>query len=161
MATRGTVTEVLTKAGIMHFVKLRYGVYKEIGLNRRGKLRADILAINYKKELVVLEVKSSWSDIYNDKKWHLYIPYCDKFLFLISQHLWDTRGEDIKKLPMVSNAGVLVLDSDTGHLRSVIKSTRLKAITHQTRDEVILRMAFRGDYTKRNTRRLRIFIKED
>ena len=42
--------------------KMGFSCHYEVGLNRWGKLRADVLAFNYKRRLIVVEVKSSLAD---------------------------------------------------------------------------------------------------
>ena len=52
----------------MHMVRYGFAVYKEIGLSKGGTLRADLLCLNFKKKLVIMEVKSSTADISSDFK---------------------------------------------------------------------------------------------
>lgn len=65
-----------------------YAVAREVGLpfhvEDKGfwsKQRADFIAVNKQEEVVIVETKSCWSDFSSDKKWHKYLPSCDKFYF--------------------------------------------------------------------------------
>ena len=152
--TRTEITARLTKASIEHFVKLRFGVYKELGLTKGGTLRGDLVCINYRKKIIVVEVKSSYSDWNADSKWPIYLGFADQLIFVVPQALWDSG-----KMPIPGRgAGVMVLSEATGHLKSVVKASMLD-LDDDTRESLILRMAFRGDYTKRNVkRRTRIYL---
>jgi len=45
--------------------------------------RADLIAINSKGEIWIVEIKSSPADYLSDHKWHDYMAYCDRFYFAI------------------------------------------------------------------------------
>ncbi len=45
--------------------------------------RADLMAINAKGEIWIVEIKSSPADYLSDHKWHDYMAYCDRFYFAI------------------------------------------------------------------------------
>lgn len=156
MTTRAEVAAALKKAAVGHYVKLRYGVYTELGLARGGTFRADVIALNYRKHIVICEIKSSWADFSTDTKWITYLNFCDKFVFLFHQATWDKYGSRIRSSIAGRGAGVMVLDATTGYLRSVISASTQEF--SEDRDSLILRMAFRGDFTKRNTTRRKVFL---
>jgi len=65
----------------MQFLSLKgYKVITEFALP--NKKRVDIIALNLKKEILIIEVKSNTRDIKLDKKWKNYLKYC-----LIKDHL--------------------------------------------------------------------------
>ncbi|MEM9473337.1 MAG: MmcB family DNA repair protein [Pseudomonadota bacterium] len=45
--------------------------------------RADLIAVNAKGEIWIVEIKSSPADYLSDHKWHEYTAYCDRFYFAI------------------------------------------------------------------------------
>lgn len=45
--------------------------------------RADLIAINARGEIWIVEIKSSPADYLSDHKWHDYMEYCDRFYFAI------------------------------------------------------------------------------
>jgi len=45
--------------------------------------RADLIAVNAKGEIWIVEIKSSPADYLSDHKWHDYMAYCDRFYFAI------------------------------------------------------------------------------
>ena len=46
--------------------------------------RADLMAVSRKGELAIIEVKSGIEDYRVDRKWHEYLPYCDRFAFAVA-----------------------------------------------------------------------------
>ena len=80
--SRKFVADSLKKAGFGYFLKIGFSCFEELGVCAWGKLRADILAVNLKSEVVICEVKSSVADYTNDSKWEEYLPYCNRFFFV-------------------------------------------------------------------------------
>lgn len=76
-----------------YYAAKNYAVFKEVGLPklnssyRFGCKRADILCLNSKDEVIILETKSSWEDYKSDKKWPYYLDWCNKFYFVAGNEL--------------------------------------------------------------------------
>ena len=63
----------------MQFLSLKgYKVITEFALP--NKKRVDIIALNLKKEILIIEVKSNTRDIKLDKKWKNYLKYCNRYI---------------------------------------------------------------------------------
>lgn len=79
----------------MRFLSTKgYRVLSEFALP--NKKRVDIIGINLKKEIVIVEVKSNKSEIKLDKKWKNYLNYCNYFYFACSDKLKNFNfSEDI------------------------------------------------------------------
>lgn len=120
-------------------------------------MRADLLCLNFKKKLVIMEVKSSTSDYNTDSKWVKYLSLCDQLVFVMPELVW----HKLKDKPG-RGAGVLVLCEKTGHLKSVQRAATQEILDEETRDYLILRMAYRSaEYSKRNVkRRTRVYLSE-
>ncbi|MGG3803455.1 MmcB family DNA repair protein, partial [Metabacillus fastidiosus] len=58
--------------------------------------RADIFAFN-ESQIVILEVKVSYSDLMTDLKWEEYLPYCHDFYFFTPAELADPVSLKIKE----------------------------------------------------------------
>ena len=72
----------------MQFLSLKgYKVLSEFALP--NKKRVDIIAINLKKEIIIVEVKSNKKSIKYDKKWKNYLNYCNYFYFACNEKLQD------------------------------------------------------------------------
>jgi hypothetical protein len=65
--------------------------------------RVDVMAINRKGEILVVEVKSSVPDFRSDRKWHEYRAFCDRFAFAV--------GPDFPQELLPDDAGLIVADA--------------------------------------------------
>ena len=152
---RKAITATLTKAAVMHMARYGFAIHVEVGLARGASLRADLLCLNFKKKIVVIEVKSCYSDFSTDSKWPRMLSLCDQLVFVMPQSVWESG-----KVKPGRGVGILILDEKTGHLRSVQRAVTQEIIDEETRDYLILKMAYRSaDFTKRNvTRRTRVYL---
>ena len=101
-----------------------------VELPLRNGRRADIVALDARSRIVIVEVKSSIADFRADQKWPDYREHCDELLFAISS---DTPV-DI----MPADAGLIVADQYGAHLLRPGPAHRLPPAT---RREMLLRFA--------------------
>jgi hypothetical protein len=156
-----TTTQILERAGIGYLVKLKFSCFLELGLKRRGRRRADVIGLRMNGEIVQLEVKSGAADYNSDKKWREYLEYSHKFYFVISDtHYRSKAGDRLCGEAREEGAGVLVLSPTTGYLQAKVPARKRKMDKRIKRD-LIYRMAWRsGEFSARNTRRIKQFIEE-
>jgi hypothetical protein len=69
--------------------------------------RADLMAIDAKGGLTIVEIKVAKADLLGDCKWNDYLDYCDRFFWAVPPHLTHILEED-RYLP--SEAGLIVAD---------------------------------------------------
>jgi hypothetical protein len=69
--------------------------------------RADLMAVDPKGRLVIVEIKVSRADLVGDPKWRDYLDYCDLFFWAVPQSLCAILDDD-HFLP--GEAGLLVAD---------------------------------------------------
>lgn len=69
--------------------------------------RADLMAIDPKGQLVIVEIKVSRADLVGDGKWTDYLDYCDRFFWAVPPPLAPLLEEE-RFLP--ADAGLLVSD---------------------------------------------------
>ncbi len=69
--------------------------------------RADMMAIDGKGQLVIVEIKVSRADLLGDGKWTDYLDYCDRFYWAVPSALATILDQD-RFLPRA--AGLLVAD---------------------------------------------------
>jgi hypothetical protein len=69
--------------------------------------RADMMAIDAKGGLAIIEIKVAKSDLLGDGKWLDYLDYCDRFYWAVPPHLASIL-EDERYLPR--EAGLIVAD---------------------------------------------------
>jgi hypothetical protein len=88
--------------------------------------RADLIAINTKGEIWIVEIKSSPADYLSDHKWHDYMAYCDRFYFAIPA--------DMDPGLIDETAGLMIADAWGAEIvreacQAKLSSARRKAIT--------------------------------
>src|SRR3569833_3832456 len=69
--------------------------------------RADLMAIDAKGGLTIVEIKVAKSDLLGDGKWTDYLEFCDRFFWAVPPHLSPLLDE-ARFLP--ADAGVIVAD---------------------------------------------------
>ena len=156
-------SKVLTmqKTIARYFSNKNYAVARECGIptiktdSRTGKeyvcfyygnRRADIIAINKKKEVVIVETKSSKQDFNTDKKWKEYLRCCHKFYFAaLTEEVADHICSKLKEEGMHKQVGlILFLREPKGYW-----DTGLRFLNGARRrdcdqaDEIVMRMVFR------------------
>lgn len=61
------------------FLRNQIMVQPEVSL-RNGR-RADLMGINAKGEIIIVEIKCARGDLLGDQKWTEYLDYCDRFFW--------------------------------------------------------------------------------
>ena len=95
---RGTA-RLLSRHGIM--------VLSEVSLP--NKRRADLMGVDAKGQIVVIEIKVARGDLLGDAKWTEYLDYCDRFYWAIPEEL-DRRPLDSEAF-LPEKTGIIVADS--------------------------------------------------
>lgn len=149
-------TGALTKAAAIYWASVKkYAVFKEVGVIRRGRRRADILAVNWYGGIIIAEVKSGIADLRSDKKMHNYQGYCNAFYLVVGLDTWNLIKKKGYSLP--EGTGVLAL-GPSGILRSVKRAKRRDLSDKVVRD-TMMRMVWRSaTHTKLNTRKERVSL---
>jgi hypothetical protein len=85
--------------------------------------RADLVAMNERAEIWIIEIKSSLDDLRADQKWHEYRVHCDRLFFAFTQDLpCDVFPPD---------TGLIVADAYGAHLHCDAPEHRLPAATRK------------------------------
>ena len=77
-------TERITDAIARSYYEQGEGVLREFKL--KVKRRADLITINDKGWITIIEIKSSVADFRSDKKWNEYIEWADQFYFGVAHN---------------------------------------------------------------------------
>jgi hypothetical protein len=85
--------------------------------------RADLVALNERGEIWIVEIKSSIEDLRADQKWQDYRTHCDRLLFAFTQ---DLPCEIFPK-----ETGLIVADAYGAYLHCEAPEHRLKAPTRK------------------------------
>jgi len=155
--SRRNTTEALRRASISYLVDKGFSSHIELGLCRRGRLRADVIAVNLKGTVVLLEVKSCMADYISDSKWAKYLRYSNKMYFVFSSATYTKLKARLLLDLKNTGVGVLVLCETSGFLKAKTPAkSRAMAVSDTT--AIAVRMAWRSGESKRNTERTPVFI---
>jgi hypothetical protein len=100
--------------------------------------RADLMAVDPKGHLVIVEIKVSRADLVGDGKWRDYLDYCDRFFWAVPQALCAILDQD-HFLP--DEAGLLVADR---YDAAVWREAALKPLAPARRKAEMLHFARRA-----------------
>lgn len=116
-ASRPEVTELLMRGVCRGLGELGYATLTEftLGCGRR----ADVMGLDPRGEIVIVEVKSGLDDYRADHKWQDYMDYCDRFFFAVSAQF----PKDL--LP--AECGLLVADGFGAVIQREAPTQRLNA----------------------------------
>jgi hypothetical protein len=85
--------------------------------------RADLVALNERGEIWIVEIKSSVEDLRADQKWHEYRAHCDRLFFAFTQDL------PCEIFPV--QTGLIVADAYGAHMHCEAPEHRLPAPTRK------------------------------
>jgi len=113
----------------MQFLILKgFKVLSEFALP--NKKRVDIIAINSKKKIIIVEVKSDKNGIKNDKKWKNYLNYCNYFYFACNDKLEDFN--------LSKNIGII---QNKANSTKIIKKSKYKKLQKNKINKLIFKIA--------------------
>ena len=135
-------TAFITEAVVRYWISKRYSCHIELGLVKRGNLRADVFCLNTKSDIVITEVKSCWQDFKTDKKWFKYRPFCMRMYFAIDEALFASHGTKILEAIEGFYCGLIVIDA-TGNAAVRLKTSRMK-MKNEVLARMLIKCAWRG-----------------
>jgi hypothetical protein len=100
--------------------------------------RADMMAIDPKGSLTIVEIKVSKADLTGDSKWTDYLEYCDRFFWAVPGSLAGLLEAD-RFLP--GDAGIIVADR---YDAAVLRDAPLRQLAAARRKAELLRFARRA-----------------
>jgi hypothetical protein len=86
--------------------------------------RADLVAINDRNEIWIVEIKSSIEDLRADQKWPEYRAHCDRLFFAFLQ--------DLPREIFPEETGLIIADAYGAHLERPAPEHRLPAPTRKS-----------------------------
>lgn len=149
-------TEAITKAVVGWLVKKKYSCQIELAILPWGKRRVDVVGLNLKRDIIVIEVKQCWQDFIKDTKWSEYLPFCNVFYFGLPYDLWEARQDQILDAIYGTPAGIIVLSED-GYAY-VAHNPKRRVIDSTNKRDLIVRLAWRGGVSARTTRRYPVYL---
>lgn len=100
--------------------------------------RADLMAIDSKGGLTIVEIKVARADLVGDGKWTDYLEYCDRFFWAVPPHLAHLLEEE-RYLP--GDAGLIVADR---YDAAVVRQAAHRPLAPARRKSELLRFARRA-----------------
>jgi hypothetical protein len=129
----------------------RMAVAFEVGLCRRGRLRADVLGVNLRRNVVVIETKSGAADFRSDRKAHLYKDFCTQLYFAMDRLTYKKVKDEIQP-----GIGVMLVDPiPPGRRKYPIKVVR-RAEHRELDIEVLLDLSLRLNYRSADKTRYKV-----
>lgn len=137
-----TSTERVTRGAERLLIELGYAPMREVSLTNRR--RVDLVGLNKRGELAVVEVKSGISDFRTDSKWHEYLDYCHSFYFAVDSDFPRTLLDEEASLP--GETGIIVADAYGGEIlrqagHRKVNAARARTLVHKMARTGALRLA--------------------
>jgi hypothetical protein len=107
----------------------------------RSNRRADLMGIDAKGHLVIVEIKVSKADLLGDAKWPDYLEHCDRFYWGLAAHL--DRGCMETEAFLPERCGLIVADGYDAEILRPAATVPLNAARRKTETERLARAALR------------------
>ncbi|MFN3515841.1 MAG: MmcB family DNA repair protein [Novosphingobium sp.] len=107
----------------------------------RSNRRADLMGIDAKGHLVIVEIKVSRADLLGDGKWTDYLDHCDRFYWGLAPHLDRACLDEPPFLP--ERCGLIVADSYDAEILRPAATVPLAAARRKAEVERLARAALR------------------
>lgn len=150
---RREVTAKLLTAVTFYFVKKMYSVHREVGVERWGARRLDVLCMDYRTNTVAVEIKSCLADFRTDKKWRNYLKGpVNQMYFCFPQSVIESRKfSEIKDELKSEGVGILALGAN-GRIR-VMQNAKKRQASVIAKYQLFTKLAWRAGDSKRNVKR--------
>lgn len=138
------LSERLVAADVVRGVSrlfLRHDLFAVAEVPLRNNRRADLMAIDAKGLITIVEIKVSRADLLGDNKWTDYLDFCDRYFWAVPQG-FDVRLFDREGLNPDS-AGLIVADRYDGAIVREAMTVPLAAARRKVEHLRLARMAAR------------------
>ena len=121
------------------FLRNQIMVQPEVSL--RNHRRADLMGINAKGEIIIVEIKCSRADLLGDQKWPEYLEFCDRFFWAVP------AGFDIGPLDgdafLPERSGLIIADAYDAEIARPAALVPLAAARRKVEVQRLARLAMR------------------
>ena len=107
----------------------------------RSNRRADLMGIDPKGQIVIVEIKVSRADLMGDSKWTDYLDHCDRFYWGLAAHLDPACMETEAFLP--ARCGLIVADGYDAEILRPAPTVPLNAARRKAEIERLARASLR------------------
>lgn len=119
----------------------RNGIWCASEVALKNGRRADLMGIDAKGLIVIVEIKVARGDLLGDTKWPDYLDYCDRFYWAVPPGLDRAPLDSLAYQPEVS--GVIVADGYDAEIIRQAPLTRLAPARRKVQVERLARLALR------------------
>lgn len=156
---RKLITEKLHQAAVYYWAKKTYSVHREVGVERWGARRLDVMAMDFVGNVVGVEIKSCLADYRSDKKWREYLSHTTQLFFVFPPSIMKSRCyPEIKAEIVAEGAGILTLSETTGLIRCAVRAKR-RPLAITRKHQIYKKLAWRGGDSKRNVMQIqRVYL---
>jgi hypothetical protein len=121
------------------FLRNQIMVQPEVSL--RNHRRADLMGINAKGEVIIVEIKVSRADLLVDQKWPEYLEFCDRFFWAVPAgfDFSPTEGEAF----MPERTGLIIADAYDAEILRPAALVPLAAARRKVEVQRLARLAMR------------------
>jgi hypothetical protein len=121
------------------FLRNQIMVQPEVSL--RNNRRADLMGINAKGEIVIVEIKCARADLLGDQKWPEYLDYCDRYFWAVPAG-FDIRPFDQPNF-LPERSGLIIADAYDAEIARSATFVPLAAARRKTETQRLARLAMR------------------
>ncbi len=114
-------------------------VVPEVSL--RNSRRADLMGLDPKGQLIIVEIKTARSDLLGDSKWTEYLDYCDRFYWALPPGFDATLLERTHFLP--ERSGLIIADAYDAEIMRPAATHALAPARRKTETARLARLAIR------------------
>ncbi|KUR75599.1 MmcB family DNA repair protein [Novosphingobium sp. FSW06-99] len=107
----------------------------------KGGRRADLMGIDAKGQVIIVEIKVSRADLLGDAKWPDYLDHCDRFFWGLAPHLDRAVMETVPFRP--DTCGIIVADGYDAEILRPAPLLPLAAARRKVEVERLARAALR------------------
>ncbi len=129
-----TSTREITRGAMRLLSELGYAAMPEVSLTNNR--RADIVGLDKRGGVILVEVKSCLADFRSDTKWQDYLGYAEEFYFAVDDNFPREVFDEPSSLPDVT--GIILADRYGG---DVIRPATPKSLNAARRKALTLTMA--------------------
>jgi hypothetical protein len=120
---------------------LRHQIMVQSEVTLRNNRRADLMGVNAKGEIIIVEIKCARADLLGDQKWTEYLEYCDRYFWAVP------AGFDWKPLEgdgfLPERTGLIIADAYDAEIARPAALVPLAAARRKTEVQRLARLAMR------------------
>jgi hypothetical protein len=121
------------------FLRNQIMVQSEVSL--RNHRRADLMGVNAKGEVIIVEIKCARADLMGDQKWPEYLDYCDRYFWAVPSGFDHAPIAGDAFLP--ERTGLIVADAYDAQIIRPAALVPLAAARRKTEMQRLARLAMR------------------